>query len=70
MSIYRFSTDDLATISYAYYREYVYLADGSTEIRFGTVRYNADGSFTLISDAGRGMCRPGPGQARFLHGRR
>lgn len=52
MSIYRFSTDDLATISYAYYREYVYRADGSKEIRFGTVRYNADGSFTLISDAG------------------
>lgn len=52
MSIYRFSTDDLATISYAYYREYVYLDDGSTEIRFGTVRHNADGSFTLISDAG------------------
>ena len=30
----------------------MYLADGSKEIRFGTVRYNADGSFTLISDAG------------------
>ena len=55
MNIYRFSTDDLATISYAYYREYVNLADGSTQILFGTVRYNADGSFVLISDAGEEM---------------
>ena len=46
--LYRVSTDDLATVAAAYYREY----RGEELISFGTVEYGADGAFVLVSDDG------------------
>lgn len=48
LTLYRVSTDDLATVAFAYYREY----RGGEIISFGTVEYGADGTFTLVSDDG------------------